>query len=140
MKKNPLDKYTTSVCSCDTCAQMCKDRPCWGTPEDIKKIIDAGFRERLMIDYWVASPNIYMLAPAIVGHENGNAPDYPEGRCTFLDANNLCELHTLGIKPTEGKIAVCRESKPVDEPSHANVHREVAMTWKKQTLITIEGV
>jgi hypothetical protein len=111
---------------CEGCIKginMCKKRPCWGSPEDIQKLIAAGYKDRLMLDWWVGvGENIYMLAPAIVGYENSTAPEHPEGRCTFLTVDDKCELHNLGLKPTEGKVACCRDDK-------SNKHREVAMTW-----------
>jgi hypothetical protein len=116
---------------------MCKDRPCWGTPEDIKKIIDAGFRDRLMFDYWSGDPDIYMLAPALVGYEGKNAPWWPNGKCTFLDQNDRCELHDLNLKPLEGRVACCPD-KRVGGESHRKLHYDVAMTWNNQTLINIE--
>lgn len=41
---------------CSTGAAMCHNRPCFGTPEEFDKIIDAGFADKLRIDYWVGSP------------------------------------------------------------------------------------
>lgn len=112
-------------CSCEICVRMCETRPCWGTPEDIEKIINAGFGKRLMLDYWCDTPDINLLCPAIVGYENKNAPFWPNGRCTFLNEKGLCELHDLGLKPTEGKVAIHGKK---DE----DTHYEVAKTWKNE--------
>jgi hypothetical protein len=37
-------------------------------------------------------------------------PKFDEERkqCMFLTENNLCELHTLNLKPTEGRLANCK--------------------------------
>jgi len=35
---------------------MCHNRPCAGTPEEFDKIIDAGYANKLRIDYWTGSP------------------------------------------------------------------------------------
>lgn len=87
---------------------MCERRPCWPTPDEAKRIKDAGFGDRLMIDYWVESPtDIKIECPAIVGYEGLNAPFIPVGRCTFLK-DGLCELHDLGLKPLEGRVASCQ--------------------------------
>ncbi len=119
---NPL-KGPESECSCDKCAAMCDHRPCWGTPDEMRKIIEAGFGERLMRDYW-SKPDaeIDILAPAIVGYEGQSAPWWPMGRCTFLTDDGLCSLHDLGLKPIEGRLA------HHDGGSKA-VHRAVAMRW-----------
>ena len=37
---------------------MCKYRPCWGTPEELEKIIEAGFSNRLMMDYWAGGGKV----------------------------------------------------------------------------------
>jgi hypothetical protein len=107
---------------------MCRTRPCWGTPEEIKKIIDAGFRTRLMKDYWDGTretdyKHVFMLSPAIVGYENSDAPPEPRGKCTFLTKDNKCELHDLGLKPYEGRVSCCKVSHKT------NVHKECALSW-----------
>lgn len=96
------------ICSCSRCVSMCENRPCWGTPEEIEAIIDAGFGDKLMIDYWEASPNnINMAQPAIIGYEKQRAPFWPRGRCAFLE-KGLCTLHDKGLKPLEGRSADCK--------------------------------
>ena len=105
---------------------MCKDRPCWGTPEEIQKIIDAGHGDKLMKDWWVAEPDILILSPAIVGYENETAPESPRGRCTFLTPDNMCEIHDL--KPLEGKAAIHSNDS---RREHDN-HELAAMTWNNE--------
>ena len=108
---------------------MCKNRPCWGTPEDIEKIKAAGYSHKLMMDYWYKSDeeDIPIEAPAIVGYEGKDAPFWPSGQCTFLE-NDRCILHDLGLKPTEGRLAHCSDKN--DLP--VSLHETVAMTWKKE--------
>lgn len=118
---------------CDRCVQMCSNRPCWGTPEDARRLIAAGYGSRLMADYWAVARDgdALIIAPAIEGYESKHAPFWPRGRCTFLTPDGKCELHDLGLKPTEGRIADCRE----DEDSKANgngVHRAVADSWMNE--------
>jgi hypothetical protein len=120
-----LEKYQDSPpCACDKCKSCCQ-RPCWGTPSEIQKLIDAGFN-RLMYDYWVRSNeeggDIDIICPALKGYENRAAPFWPEGQCTFQDENGLCELHDLGLKPLEGRVVHCKASFP-------SLHEDVAMTW-----------
>ncbi len=121
-------------CSCEKCQQMCK-RPCWGTPEDMQRIIDAGYGHRLMRDFWGASKDeeneyTFILSPALKGHEGEKAPFYPrspEG-CTFWK-DGLCELHDLGLKPIEGKLATCKpEVMPRED--EISLHEEIYLTWK----------
>jgi len=121
-------------CSCTICQQMCK-RPCWGTPEDAKKLIDAGYSHRLMRDYWGerdenARQDIYILSPALKGYEGHKAPFYPRSSegCTFWK-DGLCELHDLGLKPTEGKLSTCKPDENEDE-DEIGLHEEIYLTWK----------
>ena len=128
-------------CSCEECRSCCKRRICWGTPDDAQRIIDAGLGHRLMYDWWVGGhyentdweaddfvyKNIDLLCPASVGREGDRAhsgivpPDEP---CTFYSELDGCELHALGIKPTEGKLTlICnpRETK--------GLHEWIAQQW-----------
>ena len=41
---------------CSNGINMCHNRPCAGTPEEFDKIIDAGYADKLRIDYWTGSP------------------------------------------------------------------------------------
>ena len=41
--------------NCINGIKMCHHRPCFGTPEEFEKIIDAGFAEKLRIDYWIGN-------------------------------------------------------------------------------------
>jgi hypothetical protein len=76
---------------------MCT-RPCWGTPREIGRIAEAGFWARLEESVWPAShglPETRVFAPALVA-----------GSCTFYSSSG-CELHALGLKPVEGRLALC---------------------------------
>lgn len=86
-------------CKCSLCKQQCHT-PCLGTPEDIEKIIDAGYADRLAVTSWAAgifmgvtSYSIPMIQP-VAGDEF----------CAFFQ-NGLCELHDNGLKPTEGRLS-----------------------------------
>lgn len=41
---------------CSNGVAMCHNRPCMGEPKDFDKIIDAGFADKLRIDYWAGLP------------------------------------------------------------------------------------
>jgi hypothetical protein len=113
---------------------MCEERPCWGTPKDAAAIIEAGLGDRLMLDYWANSEtdDTYILAPAIVGYERNRTPFWPRGRCTFLTKKGLCELHDAGLKPTEGRLAMCGRGK-----TPPNLHETVAKEWETPEAIAL---
>lgn len=139
------DKHQ-SECGCEECIDMCKNRPCWGTPFEIRKLIEAGYADRLYLDWWVGgfdggSDNLYMPQPAMVEREKGYAPDsfWPRGRCTFLNDEDQCEIHSL--KPVEGIVASHDNRKEMDELRlheltarswDTELGREVLADWKKQ--------
>lgn len=111
-----LTGYVEIECSCSTCQNMCKVRPCSGTPGDMKKLIDYGYDKYLMLTK-VANKDmskvVYHLTPAIRGHEKEKVGGWTQGPCVFFDGT-LCELHAKGLKPLEGRIAIHGEI-PGDE-------------------------
>jgi hypothetical protein len=114
------------ACACPECVAMCQHRPCWPTPADAQLLSGAGYADRLMLDWWFdrdKNKTIYLLTPAIVGREAGEAPAHPEGQCTFLDEAGLCRLHAPGLKPTEGRIALCGGRTP------EGLHEQIARAW-----------
>lgn len=120
-------EYKETTCSCRDCVKMCEDRPCWPIPEEAEKLINAGYADKLMLDYWVGGgPNdedIHILGPATVGREGRHAPFIPYGRCTLLTDKGLCPLHDKGLKPFEGRMATCKEQDGIE------LHEYTAMTW-----------
>ena len=123
-----IDSMKSSECECNTCQQMCH-RPCWGTPKDIKKMIDAGFAKRLMQDHYTKNSRIIpVLCPSLKSYEGKNAPYWPqtEEGCTFWK-NKKCTLHYSGMKPTEGKLATCHGS--IDLEDMISIHSEIGEEW-----------
>jgi Fe-S-cluster containining protein len=128
-----------NACSCTRCKAMCC-RPCWGTPEDIKAIIKAGYGHRLMLDYYLATgpepfgnglkKDIYVLSPAVGGCE-GRSARFVVGawgdKCTFQNKKNLCELHDKELKPTEGCKATHGEGCTV---AGQELHKKIALSWR----------
>lgn len=110
-------------CSCEKCKDMCRT-PCIGTPLDIEAIIDAGYAHKLAETKWLVGtlfanePPIEMIQPL---SENG--------WCSFRKADGLCELHNLGLKPTEGVLTSCRNK---DIEYKDSVLRTVAHEWVKK--------
>lgn len=88
-------------CKCNLCKMQCH-HPCLGTPEDMIKIIGAGYQDRVMQIRWAGGVNMGVYdadIPMIT-------PLYDEKKqsCTFFN-NGLCDLHDKGLKPTEGKLS-----------------------------------
>jgi Fe-S-cluster containining protein len=117
-----INEEPDTTCACGQCQEMCKNRPCWPTPDEAKKLIEAGYGSRLMDDYWVGEPDIHLLCPAIKGFEGKGAPWSPYGKCTFLTDEGLCEIHHM--KPVEGR-------KAMHQGKYNNgIHQAVAVLWE----------
>lgn len=107
-KKTNISDYVAlnNECSCSICKSMCHKAPCIGTPDDIEKIKSAGFGHKIA-DTVVLNP--ITLAVFEQGLVEIEAPVFDDSRgcCSFLTENGLCELHDLGLKPTEGRVSSC---------------------------------
>lgn len=118
-----MDDVNETSCACDTCKAMC-NRPCWPTPEEAQRLIDAGYGGRLMLDYWVQSGgDILVLSPANQGSEGQKAAFWPHGRCTFQDDRGVHRIHDQGLKPLEGRVAH-HDCGPAD------MHERIARMWE----------
>ena len=128
-KRLPLQEIPIYECECYECKQYCKQRPCWGTPEDIQKLINAGYANRLMLDWWAGEDSDYndivLIVPAIKGAEGEVCPYDPRGTCTFFTDNELCEIHK--IKPLEGKTSHHTSSNKL-----YRTHEKIAMSWDSE--------
>jgi hypothetical protein len=123
-------------CTCECCIAACKQRPCWGTPQEMKKIIDAGFGNKLMLDWWDteallidrSSNFVWLLSPAIREYEAKQAPEtFPFFmQCVFQNKQELCDLHDLNLKPSEGK----RIWHEIDDSEAKEIHLEIMRTWR----------
>lgn len=114
-----------SECSCPKCKNMCKTTPCLGTPQDIEKLIEAGYASKLSLSVYATG----MLMGAMDRTINMIQPRFDEvkGSCVFLDDKGLCELHNIGLKPTEGKLASCKPE--VVSSFKDTINFKVAITW-----------
>ncbi len=112
-------------CDCDRCKEMCK-RPCWGLPHEIEAIMEAGFGHMLMHDCWYTQTErqIDVISPAADGYAGQDAPWLGSSECLFLDENEHCTLHDLGLKPYEGRV--CRHD--FDTPSDLRIN--IRKAWK----------
>lgn len=118
-------------CKCSICQRYCQQKPCWGTPEDIMKLIGSGYANRLMLNYYIKTKdeNIYFPSPAVKGYEGKPAPFWPGGTCTFYNLETgLCEIHSL--KPLEGKTVYHGSSE-------GNTHILIVSTWNTEDAQTL---
>lgn len=105
MENNSLQKIINSTgrkiteCCCELCRAQCKI-PCLGTPDDILNVIDAGYIDKLRLTFWATSMVFNKTQYPIVMVQAGTTPN----GCVFFN-NGLCDLHDIGLKPTEGKLS-----------------------------------
>jgi hypothetical protein len=86
-------------CNCSQCKSQCKT-PCLGTPDDILRLIDAGYTDKLAFTQWAVGLFIGKLPFSIPMVQ---AIQTDKGCVFFRDG--LCELHDSGLKPTEGRLS-----------------------------------
>lgn len=99
-------------CTCESCVSSCLHKPGWFAPGEAERAarllrmpFKAFFRRYLGVDWWVAGPDIFVLAPALVRHQAGaEYPGNPTGRCVFLTKENRCRIHAA--KPRECRLAL----------------------------------
>lgn len=124
-------------CACARCKSLCRN-PGWFDPAEARKAIDAGYANKIMVDYWVrSSGNIFILSPASKGCEKDRAPNTDElggfsalvmglsakGQCVLQAEDGLCSIHTSGFKPAQ-----CRAAKACE--GNAGIENEVtARLW-----------
>jgi len=94
-----------SSCKCKACKAQCEHTPCIGTPEDMERIMKAGFAHRLVITEWATGKalgaidrSVWMISPRKM-----NDDPYTPAPCSFYE-NGLCILHEKGLKPSEGRL------------------------------------
>ena len=99
-------------CRCQLCKRQCHT-PCLGTPQDILRLMDAGYTDRLSPTLWaagvmmgvVSQPVPLIQAQCLDGAWGGLLDVGADSHCTFYTADGLCELHDKGLKPTEGRLS-----------------------------------
>jgi len=125
-----LNKVDIPACpGCVRGIRMCYNTPCMGSVDDLEKIIDAGYAKNLMLDWWTGTGDrtdkqsqeirkltrrenpfvndVFYLVPAIVGVEGKKTPYSRNGKCNLL-INNQCSLHSLNLKPIQGRMSCCK--------------------------------
>lgn len=129
MKENVFRKIIRKTgrkpveCRCEACKSQCKT-PCLGTPQDILKLIEAGYKEYLMPSEWAVGLILGKLDYSI---SMVQAIQDDEGWCVFYE-NGLCKLHTLNLKPTEGKLSH-HSVKPENYVFRKGISFNVAKEW-----------
>lgn len=88
-----------TACSCEKCKSQCHI-PCLGTPEDMEKLIDAGYKDRLAPTEWLVGMLFGVIDRPVLMVQ----AKVENGWCTFYH-DGKCELHEQGLKPTEGKLS-----------------------------------
>lgn len=121
-----------SECRCQLCQKQCATTSCLGTPDDVQKLIDAGFARDLekfvFISPYAGNERIHM-------YRIKNNPD--GSGCSFFK-NRLCELHDAGLKPTEGVLANHKRKASDVKPGGGNsVALLVARTWDTESYLRI---
>ena len=111
----------------------CEHKPGWfkfGEPEKAAALLSLNledfFKKYISVDWWEASPDVFLLAPATSRSEPGSEyPGNPTGRCIFLE-NGLCKIHAA--KPYE-----CLMELHGDPPKETQAHKADAMkTWDNE--------
>jgi len=119
-------------CNCNECQNMCRRCACLGTPIDILKLCEAGYADRLSMTKWMVG---YNWGAVVNGAPVGpidmmQATIRPDGSCNFFDkATGKCELHDLGLKPTEGVWSSCKKDVGNGKPT-LPLTLAVALTWQ----------
>lgn len=143
----PKEKWPDTTCACEECKSYCRKKPCWPIPTEARRLIEAGYGARLMLDWWEGGDRvgkegekIFVLCPACVGHAQDYAPSNPfwKERCVFFSKDELCELHALKLKPYEGRKAfhASFEGTPrrvhLIKKWHTPEARKLIEDWKKR--------
>lgn len=114
---------TPISCACEHCAGMCARTTCLPTPDEARALIRAGFADRLATyRFWPQGAGMDYVGPAPAGQEGSRDLPNTKAGCTF-HKGGLCELHDLGLKPWEGRVAHhTRDSQPI--------RQAVMRSWK----------
>lgn len=107
-----LDDMQDSSCSCSSCKTTCLASPCIPRPKEMYALIENGLKDAFSPTVWmnVNTGKTYVcVAPLGIDWEyNGHRFH----KCTLLDKDGLCTLHSSGLKPKEGRVVICSEPDP----------------------------
>jgi hypothetical protein len=95
---------------------MCATSVCVPTPDEARSLIRRGFGKQLArYKFNPHNDDQSVIAPKTVGHDE-ILDSTTVGGCVF-HKDGLCELHELGLKPLEGRLA-----HHTREPTHIRLH------------------
>lgn len=118
-------------CKCQECKKQCRT-PCLGTPQDILKLVEAGYTDKLMPTHWAVGLVLGKLSYTIPMIQ---AIQTDEGWCIF-HKDGLCSLHELGLKPTEGRLSH-HSIKPENYVFSKGLAYNVAKEWLDSSNIPV---
>lgn len=123
-----------TVCKCKSCQSQCKT-PCLGTPDDIIRLIEAGYGDRLTLTYWIIGMLLGKLDRPIPMVQSIQTED----GCTFFH-DGLCEIHDKGLKPSEGRLShhtITKENLKFTRSLSWNVVREWLAPENKDKVVDL---
>lgn len=138
LKKEFKTAEDLNVKHCVKCGFCCYYRTCIPTPDELKKI--AEFLKLTVIDtikkYYCIDKreysNIYYVKPAginqldLLGKFIPIDRTYNEGKCIFLDDNNLCKIYI--VRPKHAKNRKCWKSR------NKSTGEKILKEWKKTNI------
>lgn len=102
---------------------MCAGSTCLPTPAEARALIQAGYGPRLAtFKFSPHEDKLRFVGPAPKGGEGARDVNNSRCACTFFDGKD-CELHALGLKPLEGRLAHHTRD-------WLEVREHVASTWR----------
>lgn len=120
------------TCACKQCASMCEHSTCLPTPAEARELIRRGFADRLATyRFWPQPDKLAFVGPAPAGKEGADLSTTKQGACTFY-VNGLCELHALGLKPLEGRLA--HHDRP-----WLPIREHVAGQWRGMQFVSVKA-
>ncbi len=126
--------YKSNKCKCNECRKQCRT-PCLGTPDDILRLIGEGYISQLSETLWCVG----MLTGHLKEPVRMVQPTKMENGCIFFK-DGLCELHDLGLKPTEGRFsnhAIPKRKQKVSNMLSWNVAMEWLAVKNRPTILKI---
>jgi hypothetical protein len=123
---------TPITCACERCRAMCAHSACVPTPAEARELMRRGYAARMAAYKPFGTDDQAVVAPAVVGAEGGERRR-TDGRCTFHTEDGKCELHSLGLKPMEGRLAH-------HDRDWRAVRHAVNATWRGQQFRSAEAM